>query len=671
MKNDKICINKSVMFIAVVGVILLGVVMATNYVNTQNLSTKSRAEVVADVTPSAPPPVVAGSTFALSELKIKASATIQNLTNMLKTSAALSNSKQLEDAKSAIATNVTVAEKALVVVKKETDTFGDLIVLRKTALEVNLAIAMTTTEQAQTKRDKDKRNLQQKENELNSNPDVAVAKKAVDDARKLSEDAVFALFSIDTSSIDPGVLAGLKSVVLTADTDRYITSLEQRKTLVDLPIFSIAQRSNYLASLASLTSAQAQYKSAKLKAFDAEDLRRINADINVLVAKLEESEKKLQDEKNKESVLQQMVDSIAAYEGALKVFVNSITETSPLPGRLLTIVLPNPNYGVNTAVINEINSGTAKVNTALLAANNAYDALDKAISEANTNKEAQVTENNNYCTALKTNYASMLENPNESYDRLTPINLDGSDFWAQRYYEDNCKKAENEPAWNGKYGVGDNGAKCYTATGLCKKGTGCNLPSCIERLSTGNGCIYKEVAVDKCIYSESNPKGTAPVDVTQSNFSCPSTGSKVYFKVNSSGKYYEFEGQEKVMADEEKAGGKKRVCVNKELTSESEIDTAKAYIAEVEQNAAGACLLSTNYSQGQGKYEYVTEIKEGMPATTKKVMKKYSVCYALGGINEKGTQCPNVEVADVYCQCLSLKNMGSKIDDIPECDVLK
>ena len=40
MKNDKICVNKSVMFISAVVVVLIGVVMATNYVNNQKVSTK-------------------------------------------------------------------------------------------------------------------------------------------------------------------------------------------------------------------------------------------------------------------------------------------------------------------------------------------------------------------------------------------------------------------------------------------------------------------------------------------------------------------------------------------------------------------------------------------------------------------------------------------------------
>ena len=43
MKEDKICLSKTVAFVAVVAFILVGVVVFTNYVNTQKLGTESKA----------------------------------------------------------------------------------------------------------------------------------------------------------------------------------------------------------------------------------------------------------------------------------------------------------------------------------------------------------------------------------------------------------------------------------------------------------------------------------------------------------------------------------------------------------------------------------------------------------------------------------------------------
>lgn len=536
MKNDKICINKSVMFIAVVAVILLGVVMATNYVNTQNLSTKSRAEVVADVTPPASPPVMAGSTFALSDLKVKADVAIKKLENVLIVSL---NKGQINAKKSAIEVGVSTATQALAAVKQEAGTLGDLIASNKEDLvaaqsrvsvkEGLLASAKINTKQAQIRRDEDKIKLQQAENELNSNPDVAATKKAVDDARKLSEDAVFALFSIDTSSIDPGVLAGLKSVVLIADTDKYITSLERGKTLVNLPIFSTAQRSNYLASLASLTSAQAQYKSAKLKAFEAEDLRRINGAINVLIAKLDESEKKLQEAQAKEDVaamdlakevvIKQMADSINSYDLTLKSFTGSLTETSVLPSPLTKISLPNPTLGASTTAVDSINSGIDKVNNVLSSASNAYNNLNDSIEEAMVEKQAQLNTNEQYCGNIspKGVYHAVL-----AYDRKGNL-VNGGEVpsFVKTFYDKNCAANEGNPLWNGKYGED---AKCYKTIGICSSKEKPVVNGDIVNVGDnpeGNPkmCINREVELSECI-----SRRTAPNSVEQSVQQCKEYG---------------------------------------------------------------------------------------------------------------------------------------------------
>src|SRR3990167_3622693 len=48
MKEDKICLSKTVAFVAVVAFILVGVVVFTNYVNTQNVTNSSRASGLQD-----------------------------------------------------------------------------------------------------------------------------------------------------------------------------------------------------------------------------------------------------------------------------------------------------------------------------------------------------------------------------------------------------------------------------------------------------------------------------------------------------------------------------------------------------------------------------------------------------------------------------------------------
>lgn len=79
MRNNKICISKSVMFIVSVAVILLGVVMVTNYVNNQPISTKSRAATVAF--PTLPP--VGNSTTSRESSKYRTKPRQPNPTQVL------------------------------------------------------------------------------------------------------------------------------------------------------------------------------------------------------------------------------------------------------------------------------------------------------------------------------------------------------------------------------------------------------------------------------------------------------------------------------------------------------------------------------------------------------------------------------------------------------------
>lgn len=312
MKNDKICINKSVMFIAAVLVILVGVVMATNYVNNQKLSTKSRADFDrggAATTP-APGATVAMSLFKLSELKARASATVQSLANMLRTSAVLSNSKQLEDAKSTITTNVLTAEKALTDTKNESGTLGDLVTAKKTALggdllaattkvsakEALLATAKTNTKQAQDDRDADAKNLKNKQDELNKKlADADIAKNAVDSQRKIMDNAVTALLDNNTSS-DPNnddTLTGLRMAKDITDTDKYIEALRNLEANVSATvIFGDTEKFRFSPSLEALITVQATYKSMEVTSVE---LSAANATINLLKISLDQSAQKLVD----------------------------------------------------------------------------------------------------------------------------------------------------------------------------------------------------------------------------------------------------------------------------------------------------------------------------------------------------------------------------------------
>lgn len=665
------------MFIAAVLVILIGVVMATNYVNNQNLSTKSRADEPANAllggagTPT-PGATVAMSLFKLSELKTRASATVQSLANMLRTSAVLSNSKQLEDAKSAITANVSSAEKALTDTKKELGTLGDLVTAKKTALggdllaattkvsakEALLATAKTNTKQAQDDRDEDAKNLKNKQDELDKKlADAEPAKNAVNSQRKIMDNAVTALLSNNTSS-DPNnddTLTGLRAAKDITDTDKYIESLKNLESNVSAAvIFSDTEKFRFSPSLEALITAQATYKSWEVT---PAELSAANATINLLKISLDQSAQKLVDaigeenkvaielldEQNKESVVKQMTDSVTAFEGALKTFSGSLSETSVLPGQLSKLALPSPDYGVSTVVIADINTGVDKVNGALLATSSSYDALDKTITDADKNKGAQTQSYEKYCKDLQKAYFP--NDPEDGENAIVPLTLDGSDGWAQTYYDGtnplglgNCKQYENQPAWNGKWG---SEARCYTATGMCKRGSACNTVDCLTRIDNVIACINKEVDLSKCTGAV---PPTAPKDVLQAGFSCPPGGVENYFERD--GKLYLTNGEMFTQST-------KKFCMNKLVadTDAATVAKARSFIADASKKNYGFCIPTENYVWDGATYEYSTTIASGVPAT-KKSLKKFRTCYAKNVNSLTNVACDtSTMVDDQYCQC--------------------
>lgn len=649
--------------------------MATNYVNNQKVSTKSRADetnntLLGGATPT--PGTNTISTLKLSELKARAAATIKSLKNMLMTPSLLSNSKQLEDAQDRIVLNVSSAEIAFATVKDESVTLGDLVTVKKKSLTDDLTAALTEVSKketllddakfklyrAQEDRDTVEKVLQEKKDELNKKLSAANAQKELVDAKLVVMNSVIdELLKTNTSS-DPNnddTLNGLRAAKDISDTQKYIEALGGlRGEVSGTVIFTFDQQYSYSKNLDELVALQAEYALVKVTPVELSAMNGAISSMEIDLAqskqsldkaKIEESNVlyELRKENDRKDVIDKMNQSIKAFETTLKAFSGGLSENSALPAQLSRLVLPNPDYGVDTKAISEVNAEVDKVNGTLLKASKSFESLDKAIADANKNKGDQKQSYETYCSDLQKKYFP--NDPVDGEDAIVPLALDGTDSWAQIYYDGtnplglgNCKQYENKPAWNGQWGAD---ARCYTATGMCKRGKLCNTVKCLTRIDDVVACINKEVDISKC--TNASPP-TAPADVLQAGFSCPPSGVKNYFERG--GKLYLANG--KMFTQ-----GTKKFCVNKEI-AETDVNTiteARDFIAHASKKNYGFCIPLEDYVWDGATYEYSTTAASGVPAT-KKSLKKFRTCYAKNVNSLTNVACDtSTMVDDQYCQC--------------------
>lgn len=658
MKNDKICINKSVMFIAAVLVILMGVVMATNYVNNQKLSTKSRADFDRDggavtLTPGA---TFVMSSFKLSELKTRAQEILRIKSSQLDASA-------MQKMQSTLSTAQTSAESTFNDIKKQSGTLGDLVTAKKTTLgddllaatnkvtakEALLATANTNTKLAQDDRDSDEKNLQKKQKELDDKIAAAVpAKNAVEAQRKIMDNTVTALLNSNTSS-DPNnddTLNGLRVAKDITDTDKYIEALRDLESNVsNTVIFSDTEKFRFSPSLEALITSQATYKSFEVTPVE---LSAANGAISALKTSLEQSEQKLVeakteenkiamellDEQNKEGVVKQMIGSVTSFENTLKTFSGALSETSVLPGQLSKLALPSPDYGVGTTAISEINSGVDKVNGALLTASNAYDAFDKAIGGGKDEVRTQVEGLKGYCAKV------------DGYPLLDANGLPAK--VAEDFYKDpppaggGCAANENDPVWNGYFG---SKSKCYTATGMCSLTENPTDTGTIIGRDTGKACIYREVGMNKCLAKF--PGSLKQQFETNNSLVC--TGGK-YFQID--GEYYQ------TGAEEAFDGSNYKYCVNKRVDPKDSVAIAAANTG-IAQGLTDQIAKQTEICNKNGTFQsmpnsekvtYLMSPLYGEPA--QKVVVSH-VCYQVGGMSSpNGSYCMNRLLPESgLCQC--------------------
>jgi len=530
MKNDKICINKSVMFIAVVGVILLGVVMTTNYVNNQKVSTNSRAATVAeDVTPTPiPGGTVVMSGLALSDLKTKADAAIKKLENVLTVTL---NKDQVSAKKLAITSNVTAADGAFINVQKETENLKDVAILSETTLradisnqativsnkEGELAIAKRDRVEVQNIVDANSGNLQQKQTELNAKlADVSSEKGAVDAQRRTMDNVVSNLLNSNTSTnrATETILNDLNLAKAISDTAGYISALNGLKARVlASTIFGSAQKSLFSTTLGGLVTLQTGYisKQAQVPPLESE-VTRLTAELMGSKGMLQgaidiesEAAVEFQSATDKKKIFDSMLPEVTSFESDLLRFTDSLVETSALPASLTLLAIPNPDFGAGTSSITAINNEIVKVNAVLLAADSAYVALDKVITEGMTEQQAQMGANEQYCRNVVAGNGQKLW-PVLTYDQFGNVVGDVPPFVAS-YYEKNCKPNYDKPLWNGRFGAE---AKCYKTVGICslvekpiKSADIINVG--VNPQGNPESCINREVDINECIKYRAAP----------------------------------------------------------------------------------------------------------------------------------------------------------------------
>ena len=320
----------------------------------------------------------------------------------------------------------------------------------------------------------------------------------------------------------------------------------------------------------------------------------------------------------------------------------TISESSSLIGQLpQNGAISNCADVSCTDITTKINGHITSLNNALATAYSAYNDLDKAITDAGENLSGQVQSYANYCSNVRS------EDPSQTFYPLMDSNGIPA-AWAQLYYDTYCAKNATDYKWNGLWG---NKAKCYTATGLCSTRALCNKRDCVVGINNQIACINREVDVNNC----QTKYAQYGIDILQAGFACPPANiGTQYDKLGAD--YYQLSGG----VDTNAISGRK-TCINKKLTSESDIQAAKDWFSAtvnariVARNAICKANITFGWkgSPTFGVLPDPNTYLNGAPTDVPKIgMIKYDTCLQLNSTSDRvGASCINKEVADAYCQC--------------------
>lgn len=343
---------------------------------------------------------------------------------------------------------------------------------------------------------------------------------------------------------------------------------------------------------------------------------------------------------NIDAVYGEMSVNLLTANTALKSLVISKEAVLPAGPSALPVLLTANLYSVDTSVYTSAQMALDSVNKVLADANIVYEKLQNVTGVSASEVVSQASAYNDYCASIKPyrkdgvliqKFWPVINPELTVYDTQGKLVGLASNI-ANFYYGTECNKNAADFKWNGIWGAG---AKCYTATGVCSTQNNCVTTDCIAELGNGTKCIYREVPVENC-----NPDLLANKTLT-----CATSG--VYFKAG--GEYYETNGLRE-------ANGRK-YCGSKKVTGATEIAAAQAYIASTIANKVAAkdrdCKVSAIFKRDNNRTKleiaYANLLGQPYAAGTDSYgsFKPGMVCYHMSArSNSTGTDCLNELATD-------------------------
>lgn len=697
MKNEKFCFNKGTGLVAIVGILLIGFVLANQTLTNTQTSTNSRASAPGSMLrgggqPTSAPTAPSG-TLILSELLKKADAFMKTLDTALARPATL-NTAKLQEQKNEVVAATKDAEAKYQVVIAQVATSKESIAKSITSITESRDDGYRVKEAADQEKINADGDLEQKKADL-----AATTQALADAAQVLSKARNTTTPPTDRLQDAQDKVASKLSEMSTART-QFVSALKGLPAYSSIPNWEGNRPAEWVKKIEAVRPDDAQtlagvldtitnekysvwkvtikpfqtvlatskpvasaYKTLKEKIIltlaAQNQLANVESKISVAETAYQTAiannraalaaystaqataQKAAQDAQNASDRLNVYNFMLVEAQKAQQEILNLIVEqTKVLPIGLIPVSFPANTYDVDLYNLELVKHEVDAVNGALSSANAAYETLSGSIEGGVTEVKTEVKNYGDYCKGIKSSVALYpVVEYNTSGDALVET-LPA--LVAQVYSEQHCATNTSKPKWNGIWGAG---AKCYTATGLCSTQEGCNNKNCILNIGgkDGTACIYAEVPLSNC--------ATGPFAdlVANQSLTC---SPKAYFRVGSD---YYAEG-----ALMTRNG--RNYCGNKKLSLESEINAAKQWIENVgrtalEKKKIECAKNSFNYGFGNNdlgvdkggkKKQLVIQLSSGMEITPS------MVCFRLGTrVNQKTLTCENEYIqSDKPCNCI-------------------
>ncbi len=396
MKNEKFCFSKGTGLIALVGVLLVGFVLANQMVTDTKTSINSRAG--GGTAPSSVSIPVAG-TLILSELKTKAAPVLA----VSGIAAAQTNAMSaLTTVTTQIGSSLTAVEGLITEINNQKSEKEGVLINAKadeTAKKAVLETAKKTTKSAQTDAD-------------SVATSEEVYKKQLSDAQ---ENLTVTLKDLSTSKIKfvsainglpgAGVVPTVKkwvqmiNAVPSGDEMGYLKALNEISTeTVDsnTPIINIritafttvlktsqpvrTAYTKFVEDIASTVSSRGRLAAIQKNEGKFQSLADAKATQDIAQKAVDDTAPAVTLAQNQVTVYESMVTEATNAKNRIAILSTLALETTVLPAGISGVVIPANMYGIDTTLFQSVQQEIDKVNISITNANAAYTAFDSTIS---------------------------------------------------------------------------------------------------------------------------------------------------------------------------------------------------------------------------------------------------------------------------------------------------